>query len=80
VRYGGSDAAPVTTDGPHPETSDLLAGWWMIDVDSHERAVELDGELPAAATAYVEAARRATNVAERDHLVRQAARARAVEL
>ncbi len=38
---------------------------------------ELDGDLPAAATAYVEAARRATNVAERDHLVRQAARARA---
>ena len=41
---------------------------------------ELDGDLPAAATAYVEAARRATNVAERDHLVRQAARARAASL
>jgi RNA polymerase sigma factor (sigma-70 family) len=38
---------------------------------------ELDGDPPAAATAYAEAARRATNVAERDHLVRQAARARA---
>ena len=38
---------------------------------------ELDGELPAAATAYAEAARRATNVAERDHLVRQAVNARA---
>jgi RNA polymerase sigma factor (sigma-70 family) len=38
---------------------------------------ELGGDLPAAATAYVEAARRATNVAERDHLIRQAARARA---
>src|SRR6187431_3370548 len=38
---------------------------------------ELGGDLPAAATAYTEAARRATNVAERDHLVRQAARARA---
>ncbi len=37
---------------------------------------ELGGENPAAATAYAEAARRATNVAERDHLVRQAARAR----
>ncbi len=41
---------------------------------------ELNGDLPAAATAYAEAARRATNVAERDHLVRQAARARAAEL
>ena len=38
VRYGGPDAAPVTTDGPHPETSDLIAGWYMIDVESHERA------------------------------------------
>jgi Predicted RNA polymerase sigma factor containing a TPR repeat domain len=37
---------------------------------------ELDGDLPAAAEAYAEAARLATNVAERDHLIRQAARAR----
>ena len=40
---------------------------------------ELGGDLPAAAAAYAEAARRATNVAERDHLVRQAARMRAAE-
>jgi RNA polymerase sigma factor (sigma-70 family) len=40
---------------------------------------ELSGDLPAAASAYAEAAHRATNVAERDHLVRQAARARAAE-
>jgi predicted RNA polymerase sigma factor len=38
---------------------------------------ELGGDLPAAAEAYAEAAHLATNVAERDHLVRQAARARA---
>jgi hypothetical protein len=41
VRYGGPDAAPVTTDGPLPETRDLVAGWWMVDVDSYERAVEI---------------------------------------
>ena len=41
VRYGGPDAAPVTTDGPLPETSDLVAGWYMIDVDSYERALEI---------------------------------------
>ncbi len=41
VRYGGPDAAPVTTDGPHPETSDLIAGWYMIDVESRERALEI---------------------------------------
>jgi RNA polymerase sigma factor (sigma-70 family) len=37
---------------------------------------ELDGDLPAAAEAYAEAARLATTIAERDHLIRQAARAR----
>ncbi|HEY6759993.1 MAG TPA: DUF6596 domain-containing protein [Baekduia sp.] len=41
---------------------------------------ELGGDLPAAATAYADAARRATDVAERDHRVRQAARARAAAL
>jgi hypothetical protein len=41
VRYGGPDAAPVTTDGPHPETSDLIAGWYLVDVDSRERALEI---------------------------------------
>src|SRR5256885_11423845 len=40
---------------------------------------ELGGDLPAAAASYAEAACRATNVAERDHLVGQAARARAAE-
>ena len=41
VRYGGPDAAPVTTDGPHPETNDLIAGWYMLDVESRERALEI---------------------------------------
>ncbi len=38
---------------------------------------ELGGDLPSAATSYAAAASRATNLAERDHLVRQAARTRA---
>jgi len=41
---------------------------------------ELGGDLSAAATAYADAAHRATDVAERDHLVRAAALARAGEL
>ncbi len=47
--------------------------WHAVRAHLHE----LDGDLPAAATAYAEAARLAANVAERDHLIRQAARARA---
>ena len=47
VRYDGEGRPPVT-DGPFAETKDLIAGWYVIDVDSHERAVELAGELSAA--------------------------------
>ncbi|WP_431917780.1 YciI family protein [Amycolatopsis tucumanensis] len=47
VRYDGEGRPPVT-DGPFPETKDLIAGWMVIDVDSHDRAVELAGELSAA--------------------------------
>jgi RNA polymerase sigma factor (sigma-70 family) len=46
--------------------------WHAVRAHLHE----LGGDLPAAAEAYAEAARRATSVAERDHLVRQAARTR----
>jgi hypothetical protein len=41
VRYGGPGAAPVVTDAPHPETSDLVAGWYLVDVDDLERAMEI---------------------------------------
>lgn len=39
VRYDGEGRPPVT-DGPFAETKDLIAGWWIIDVDSQERAYE----------------------------------------
>ena len=41
IKHDARDVTPVTTDGPHPETSDLVAGWFMVDVESHERALEL---------------------------------------
>ena len=47
VRYDGEGRPPVT-DGPFAETKDLIAGWYVIDVDSYDRAVELAGELSAA--------------------------------
>ena len=47
VRFDGEGRPPVT-DGPFPETKDLIAGWFVVDVDSYERALELAGELSAA--------------------------------
>ena len=47
VRYDGEGRPPVT-DGPFAETKDLIAGWMAIDVETHERALELAAELSAA--------------------------------
>jgi hypothetical protein len=47
VRYDGEGRPPVT-DGPFAETKDLIAGWYVIDVESYERALEVAGELSAA--------------------------------
>ena len=47
VRFGGEGKPPVV-DGPFAETKDLIAGWMILDVDSHERAVELAAEMSAA--------------------------------
>ncbi len=48
VQYGGPDAAPVVTDGPFPETKELIAGWFMIDVDSEARAHEVAAFVSSA--------------------------------
>ena len=47
VRSGG-DGKPPVTDGPFPETKDLIAGWMVIDVESWDRALDLAAELSAA--------------------------------
>ncbi len=41
------DAAPTVTDGPFPESKEFLAGYWMVDVASPERAVEIAARLSA---------------------------------
>ena len=40
--------APVVTDGPYPESKELLAGYRLIDVDSLERAIELSARSSAS--------------------------------
>lgn len=40
--------APVITDGVYPEAKEFLAGFWMVDVDSEERAVEIAARTSAA--------------------------------
>ena len=47
VRSNGG-GAPLVTEGPFPETKEFLAGWWIVDVDTEERALELAAQVSAA--------------------------------
>ena len=40
--------APVITDGPYPESKELLAGYRLIDVETLERAIEIAAQASAA--------------------------------
>jgi hypothetical protein len=41
-------SAPVITDGPFPESKELLAGYRLVDVDTVERAIEIAARASAA--------------------------------
>ena len=48
--------APVVTDGPYAETQEVLAGYWVVDCESFDRATQIAGRLagcpgPAGAAA-----------------------------
>jgi hypothetical protein len=43
----GKDGKPVT-DGVFPESKEFLAGYWIVDVDSPQRAYEIAARASAA--------------------------------
>jgi len=43
----GKDGKPVT-DGVFPEAKEFLAGYWIVDVESPERAYEIAAQASAA--------------------------------
>jgi len=43
----GKDGKPIT-DGVFPESKEFLAGYWIVDVESPERAYQLAAEVMAA--------------------------------
>jgi len=50
ARFVVSDGAgaPVITDGPFPESKELLAGYRLVDVETVERAIEIAAQSSAA--------------------------------
>jgi hypothetical protein len=43
----GKDGKPIT-DGVFPESKEFLAGWWIVEVDSEARALEIAAEAATA--------------------------------
>jgi hypothetical protein len=41
-------SAPLVTDGPFPESKELLAGYRIVEVDTPERALAIAAEVSAA--------------------------------
>ena len=39
------DGTVVTTDGPYAESKESIVGYWVLDVDSEDRAVEICGRI-----------------------------------
>jgi hypothetical protein len=39
------NGVPVVTDGPYAEAQEVLAGYWIVECESFDRATELAGRL-----------------------------------
>ena len=53
-RVTASGGQVLTTDGPYAEAKELLAGFYLLECDSVERAVEVAGRVPEAGLGLVE--------------------------
>jgi hypothetical protein len=45
VSAGLRGGVPVVTDGPYAETQEVLAGYWVVECDSFDRATEIAARL-----------------------------------
>lgn len=52
VRLG--DGEPKVTDGPFPETKEVLGGYFIAECDDLDQAIEVASRIPVAATGSVE--------------------------
>ncbi|HYJ73020.1 MAG TPA: YciI family protein [Actinomycetota bacterium] len=54
TRVSVRDGQVVTSDGPYAESKELLAGFFLLDCESLDRAVEIAAQIPEAAFGLVE--------------------------
>ncbi|WP_228824537.1 YciI family protein [Nocardia blacklockiae] len=57
-RVGNRDGSAFVTDGPYAETEEVLAGYWIVECESFDRATEIAarlGKCPAPEEAWARA-------------------------
>jgi hypothetical protein len=54
ARVGVTDGRTVATDGPYAEGKEFLAGFFLVDVETRERAIEIAGRIPEAGLGQIE--------------------------
>jgi hypothetical protein len=54
TRVSVRDGQTLTSDGPFAETKELLGGFFLLDCESGERAVEIAARMPEAQLGLVE--------------------------
>ena len=55
VRF--QNGVPVPTDGPFAEAKESLVGYWIVDVENEERAIEIASRIVAFVKAPIEVRR-----------------------
>ena len=48
------DGRTITTDGPFAETKEILGGYYLIEVDTLDEALEWAAKLPSARYGHIE--------------------------
>jgi hypothetical protein len=48
VVRAGKNNVPAVTDGPFPETKEFLAGYWIVETDTAQRAHEIAARVSSA--------------------------------
>lgn len=54
VRRDPASGLPAVTDGPYQETKEYIASFYLLDVESEERALEIAADMPWAENDPVE--------------------------
>jgi hypothetical protein len=54
ARVSFAKGEPVVTDGPFAEAKEVIGGYWMIQVNSREEAIEWAKRCPASANEVIE--------------------------